>query len=296
MLKLLREDVDVKKFVYFRRPTVASTLWACWLCMPKLIRIEIYYQIFTRFGRKTTSPYVTRLPFGLYAKHGRRATVTEALATQYVSVNTTIPVPTILDVLEDGAKLPFILMNRVPGIPLAAMPRTCDDLSDAQFITFAKTMRGWFDQLRRLRPLPSQPEVCGFLGTPFQSFRIYHDEYVGPFDSLAEFHSKPYCCLPPKADPQMLALEKRNREKSYQVFFTHGDISPNNILVDDNYNPVGLVDWACAAWMPEYWELTSSIYVRQRYGGWVRIFTTALPQYEEELRVETEMWKFVMPY
>jgi len=60
--------------------------------------------------------------------------------------------------------------------------------------------------------------------------------------------------------------------------------------------PVGLVDWACAAWMPEYWELTSSICIRQRYAGWVRIFKAALPQYEEELAVEMEIWKSVMSY
>ena len=37
-------------------------------------------------------------------------------------------------------------------------------------------------------------------------------------------------------------------------------------------------------------------YCRQRYAGWVRIFKAALPQYEEELAVEMELWNFVMPW
>jgi len=164
---MFNEDLNTKIFVYFRLPTVASTLWAFWLCMPRSLRSEVYYRLLVHFGRKTSSQEVTKLPFGLYAKLGRGASVTEALATHYVSVNTNIPVPTILDVLVDAAGAPFILMTRVPGTPLAGMPRTCNQLSDAQLTTFADTMRGWLTQLRRLSPPPSEPTVCGFMGTPF---------------------------------------------------------------------------------------------------------------------------------
>ena len=94
----------------------------------------------------------------------------------------------------------------------------------------------------------------------------------------------------------MRAIAARVRKKPYRICFTHGDTSLRNILVDENFMPVGLIDWGCAAWMPKYWELTSSIYIRQRYTGWVRVFKAALPQYEEELAVEMELWKLIMPY
>jgi len=73
----------------------------------------------------------------------------------------------------------------------------------------------------------------------------------------------------------MRAIAARVRKKPYRICFTDGDISPSNILVDENYMPVGLIDWGCAAWMPKYWELTSSIYIRQRYTSWVRVFKAA---------------------
>ncbi|PIL25240.1 hypothetical protein GSI_13129 [Ganoderma sinense ZZ0214-1] len=280
---------------YYRRHTVASTLWAIWQLVPRLLRLKVY-QCLIYFGKPTASPRVRCLPFGLYVKHGRDATVAEALATQYVSVHTTIPVPTILDVLLDSVGAPLILMTRVPGRPLADMPGSANDLSDTQLSAFTNTVAGWLAQLRQLDPSPSGPAVCGFMGTPFMSYRIYHDEYVGPFSSLDEFHSQYYCTLPPQADPDIRALAKRTREKPYRICFTHGDLSPNNILVSEDYVPVGLVDWGCAAWMPEYWELTSSIYCRQIYLGWVHIFKAALPQYEEELAVEAELCNFISPW
>ncbi|KAI1793422.1 kinase-like domain-containing protein [Ganoderma leucocontextum] len=260
--------------------------------MPRILRIKAY-QCLMYFGHKTSSSRVTRLPFGLYAK---RASVTEALATQCVSTNTTIPVPTILDVFLGPIGKPLILMTRASGTPLGDMPLTASELSDAQLSAFTDAMTRWLAQLRQLGPPPSEPAVCGFMGTPFMSYRIDHSQCVGPFSSSDEFHSQYYCTLPPNADPQMRALAKCIRQKPYRICFTHGDLSPSNILVDEDYVPIGLIDWGCAAWMPEYWELTSSIYRRQRYKGWVHIFKGALPQYEEELAVEMELWKFVMPW
>lgn len=36
--------------------------------------------------------------------------------------------------------------------------------------------------------------------------------------------------------------------------FTHGDIIPQNIMVDENYQVSGIVDWEAAGWYPDYWE------------------------------------------
>lgn len=40
---------------------------------------------------------------------------------------------------------------------------------------------------------------------------------------------------------------------SHKVLFTHGDLSPTNIIVKEG-RIVGIVDWEYAGWYPEHWE------------------------------------------
>lgn len=36
--------------------------------------------------------------------------------------------------------------------------------------------------------------------------------------------------------------------------FTHGDIAPRNIMVDQTHRITGILDWERAGWYPDYWE------------------------------------------
>ncbi|SRR5260221_4470406 len=95
--------VSITKHPHCRQPTVGSLLWTVWLCVPNALRTAAYRALLL-FGSDTDSTAVMQLPFDLYAKHKPRAWVREALVrvvTQFVSQNTSIPVPTILDVLSD---------------------------------------------------------------------------------------------------------------------------------------------------------------------------------------------------
>ena len=81
--------------------------------MPQTLRMHVY-----RFGMcvgvPTSSHKVVRLPFGVYAKVGNDSNFIEALATQHVSMNTSIPVSTVLEITKDNNDTLF-LMTRVPG-------------------------------------------------------------------------------------------------------------------------------------------------------------------------------------
>ncbi|TRM65150.1 kinase-like domain-containing protein [Schizophyllum amplum] len=288
-------DVDPSVFTYRVRLTMTSLLWAAWLCLPSVLRLKAYKAL-EHYGHDTGSTAVVELPFGLYAKRRYGTTVTEALVTQHISLNTTIPVPAILDVLRDNRGEIYFVMTRVPGKEVAAKARSLNDYTDEELTTFVATVGGWLAQLRGLGPPPYGASVCGYMGGSLMSYRIKHDAAVGPFASQDEFHAQYYNTLPEHANTDICHLCARIRQKRYRLCLTHGDISPNNILVDDDYKPVALIDWGCAAWMPEYWELTSALYRRQRYHGWVKTITRALPQYEDELTVEMEQWKFISPW
>jgi len=155
----------------------------------------------------------------------------------------------------------------------------------SKFFVFGETLRGWFAQLRALSQ-PLDGRVCSFVGTSFWCHRIDLLGPADPFDSVNVFHTQFFCTIPPTSDPTMQFLALRTCAKKHRLCFSHCDIAPRNILVDDNCRPVGLVEWESAAWMPEYWEFTAAMAKRLRYGPWAEVFRRMFRQYEDELALE----------
>ncbi len=154
------------------------------------------------FSHKTTSFPVCRLPFRLYMKRGDYHLNAEALTTQYVSLNTSNPVSTILDVIEDDSKFGTIfLKTEVPGRTLPDTGVDLNMISEEKLAIFSDTIRDWISQLRSLAPPPSD-SICGFLDGDFYSYRINCDHAVGPFKSQDIFHAQYFCQLRMKEEEQ----------------------------------------------------------------------------------------------
>ena len=150
--------------------------------------------------------------------------------------------------------------------------------------------------LWRVLPPPSDGRVSGFMGASFRCARVDLFGHIDPFESVDAFHEQFFCTLPSISDATMQSLATRTRAKKYRLCFSHCDIRPQNILVDDNQRPVGLIDWDSAAWMPEYWEFTAAVHKRLIYEPWVDTFKRTFLQYKDELTLEIELWKTVSPY
>ncbi|EED83410.1 predicted protein [Postia placenta Mad-698-R] len=217
------------------------------------------------------------LPFGLYLK---RADPQEAPVTQ------------ILDVVPFGSSKVYILMTRVPGEELSMRAGHVKNLSPRQLQVLEDTLRDWFEPLRALEP-PNPDAVCGFGGNGIKSHRIRHDNYVGPFASQNEFHEK----LVKGYEATHSALAAPSHSKARRICFTHGNINPSNILLDEDMRPVALIDWECAGWMPKYWDYTLALYIRYpHYKEWCDLFTRIFPQYEVEVEVEDKLWDIAAPW
>ncbi len=93
----------------------------------------------------------------------------------------------------------------------------------------------------------------------------------------------------------MRELIARRGNKQYRVCLTHDDITPRNLLFDKNMRPSALVDWECAGWMPEYFELTCTLHRLYRYQGWVDLFKRVFPSYEDEVTVDVAVLKHYVP-
>lgn len=66
------------------------------------------------------------------------------------------------------------------------------------------------------------------------------------FDSIQEYE-------------KTLALAKNIFDMPHRIVFTHGDFKEHNILIDEEGNLTGFLDWECAGWCPEYWEFTTAM-------------------------------------
>ncbi|KAJ3756061.1 kinase-like domain-containing protein [Lentinula raphanica] len=261
---------------------------------------------------------VYRIPFGYYVKLSRAPS--EAPAMDFVRANTTIPVPAVLDCIEltswpvvdegilksfFGPTKPFfrwlIVMRALPGKPIELSEENqLLTASKEHLENFRRDLADCVNQLRTLTP-PDPQKISSFLGGGIYSFRI--DEALrptGPFTSPADFHSQVFCTAypdyPDEADENLKRLIAERPQREYKIKFTHGDIMPHNIMIDDELHITGLIDWECASWMPEYWEKANSLrsfWVHVAY--WKDIVQDSFPDYSDDMRLEYRIQNWYTP-
>ncbi len=94
---------------------------------------------------------------------------------------------------------------------------------------------------------------------------------MGPFEDETALHM--YLLKPASSHSfasqekyeETLALAKRVEKKPHQVVFTHGDLKEHNVLVDEDGNLTGWLDWESAGWCPPN---TGNL---RRHAGWEEI-------------------------
>jgi len=67
--------------------------------------------------------------------------------------------------------------------------------------------------------------------------------------------------------------------------FTHGDLIPINVLVDDDANLTGIIDWENAGWTPPHFEAAHAIFFPS-HPNWKTIVRGVWRDAEAELRAE----------
>lgn len=157
---------------------------------------------------------------------------------------------------------------------------------------------------KELRDLP-QPQPDGWIGSvvglasfdyrvspgslfgPFPDECAYNDWRVSTFSYFANQH--------PPTGNRLKELRKTMRD-DHRIKFTHGDISPRNILVNvegdgpDGVSVVALLDWEQAGWRPEYWEAVKFMHGTRSGSDWAVLGRRELvPGYDTQLAVEIEL-------
>ncbi|EDR05117.1 uncharacterized protein LACBIDRAFT_329858 [Laccaria bicolor S238N-H82] len=208
---------------------------------------------------------VQRLPGNLFLERSIAAIQeVEAIAMRIVAAHTTIPIPKVIDLLDNE----YILMT---GLPYDTLGPAFYRMDERQVEHERKSLqRTWM--MQQLQSIPQHPGangvICGPLPTmPCCDINQVEEDAFGPFPDLASFHE----FLPGHGQPKESTEE---REK----------------MLHNGHEITWIIDWTCAGWYPAYWELGKAVYVHWNYQEWRETCRAIWPGYDEELDVKIGLW------
>jgi hypothetical protein len=209
-------------------------------------------EVITVLG-KQMGRIVLEYDFSYVTKYGYGVRPPEAEAMRLVSKHTAVPVPEVIftDFDHDYGS---IQMSIIPGSRLEGKWDTMDEKSKESIC-----LQVW-DFISKLRAIPRPPEL------------------EGPFQCLADGSLSRDPLLEDLQEPgRPLMNDSELRTRIYERYihfggsryehelpnmlprwdcsvFTHADIAPRNIMVDEQNTVTGILDWEWAGWYPDYWE------------------------------------------
>ncbi|KAL3473712.1 kinase-like domain-containing protein [Aspergillus californicus] len=197
---------------------------------------EIIHELFKR--------KVVRVGDTFARKYGPNLRAHEPDNLRFIAANTTIPVPKVHDVEWEDGKLVSFTMDYMPGTKL---DDAWDSLDHDQKLSIAKQLHGYVAQLRKLKGT----YIGGVNGTAVigKMFRLE----CGPFDTEQAFNKFILQEVHDRTPDILRELIKEAVLDTHEIVFTHSDLAPRNILVE-NGQVTAILDWEDAGWYPEYWE------------------------------------------
>ncbi|KAJ5853903.1 hypothetical protein N7534_006446 [Penicillium rubens] len=222
---------------------------------------------------------VVRLSRDLVMKGGGTVLPCEAKTLNLVASRTGIRAPRVhrsFQVEDDtqyfGTK-GYIVMDFIPGQPL---DKCWADLTSDNQRQIAIQIAEMIKEMQSV--VISQPGPPG--GGPFRG-RFFTDYSAGPFKDSAEFQGwfnhKLDICKHVKQCPKDIPPFQ------FTTFvLTHQDISPRNLILDQN-GEVWLVDWAFAGAYPPAFE-SAALLAQQFFTGFNEAVLSLIPRFPEEER------------
>lgn len=247
-----------------------------------LIRLRIWlgYRLYKTFG----SSGICRFGPRTVVKYTPTTRVAEAANMEFIASHTQIPLPRVHDVFIIGSRT-YIVMDYIDAPELTF---TWHKLTNMQKKQFFVQLKDYINQMRALEP--SNPgHIQAADGTGVFDSRLCLDNCpMGPFISSREFHTHlgHDCIRTLKTHQQYWPLLDKMAEKQYRTVFSHSDISPRNVLARDG-KILGIIDWECAGWYPEYWEYTRWLVSNYRSSlMWAEERDKIMDVYADELEIE----------
>ncbi|KIW16804.1 hypothetical protein PV08_03994 [Exophiala spinifera] len=206
---------------------------------------------------------------------------TEYQALKLIDRHTSVPCYKVLAVYNrpEGKVVEY---EAYPGKPLE---QAWPGMSAHQKNKVIADLGRFVEQLRKMQP----PKQC-VVGDATLGAALDHrfgSGRIGPFFSIAAFQEFERRGHKPQDFPESEVQKVHVPPKPYSLKFTHANLCPKNILVDEAGRIVALIGWESSGWYPEYWEYTQMCHATPKtMGDWLDAMCQVVPRYDQELICE----------
>ncbi|KAK0213995.1 kinase-like domain-containing protein [Armillaria fumosa] len=223
-----------------------------------LLREKVVQNIEINRGNRVR---VAEVDGDLIIRYGTRVHAGEGIAMRIVAAQTSIPVPEVISIVEDG-ETTYVIQRKLRGIRLSEI---IDDLDKTTGLEIQEQLRHILAQLSYVAPLEEgrqltklgKPPVergdgtvdwTGGLSSVFQPSRLTSpSKFLGTTTDLLAKLQKIGRMRPDKAQKHLPFIDPAR-----PLVFCHGDFCPENILIHDGAMS-GIIDWEVAGWYPNFW-------------------------------------------
>ncbi|KAI1848932.1 hypothetical protein JX266_005360 [Neoarthrinium moseri] len=235
---------------------------------------------YPQIGHRPRFARLYRLPDGTVVKTGRLVRPTEARTLAFVRRRTTVPVPAARGCWRDPATGHWCL--RMDGVAGALLADVYELLGAGARRRVAAQLRGFVAQMRALETGPGGPDrIAAVDGEPARDVMLQLHQGVYSSETAFRRHivdgfldrtldasvdgDEDGCCDDEEDEEddedvrevrdiehRLLGLRPAAAEQGF--VFTHGDLTPRNVVVDEDGRVTGILDWSQAGYYPAYWE------------------------------------------
>lgn len=250
----------------------------------------LLYDLCFRLGRRLkrdVSVRVCLLPFGLALKVISGPNVNEAAALRLIGNSQGVRTPYLVDSVASTDKS-YLLTTWVAGPTLGDV---WDDLSVADKDAVVEDLQRQMDAMRRQTNSPSSHAISNVIGGPIGDNRI---PWAAPqvYKSHREFAEQVWIGLKMPSIRNTLSPTIRSLiERDVAVVFTHGDLLMKNLIIPSSVEhwrvsgePICIIDWETAGWMPLYWESLKATWLEcEKDTEWTGVIRRMFPECHAEL-------------
>lgn len=166
-------------------------------------------------------------------------------------------------------------MDYIPG---RRLDHAWNDMSPDQKGSVANELHSYVSQLRNLKG--------DYIGAVDHGKAIIGNRFPtegGPFESEKLFNEFILSDIVEKAPPLLKHYAKYALRDDHEVVFTHGDLAPRNIIIDEQCHVKAILDWEFGGWYPEHWEYIKALGDLFSVKDWPEYLPLILPpKYEIE--------------